>query len=165
MAEGGVTKPNWFSTSLQMLQANEPPLGDRWAELLRLWAIFEEKEGFKPRKKLEKEGRPEFISEWLQRTRSSTWRPDISNIPVLEKAFNTWWKRLQPQWRISGSGSIVLDKVDSDWDVLRKPGQNGILIILVCLFYWGCKVQGNRKNCAGWASALEDCILVLGQLI
>jgi hypothetical protein len=129
-----------------MLQTNEPPLGDRWVELLRLWAIFEEKQGFKQQKKLEKVGHPEFISEWLQRARSSTWRPNISNILALEKSFEAWWKRLQPKWRISGDSSIVSDKVDGDWGELRRPGPNGILIVFVCLFFGVVRCKGTKKT-------------------
>lgn len=148
-----------------MLQTKEPELGDRWAELVRLWAKFEEKEGFKERKKLGTKGRPLFIGEWIRYARSPTWCPSITDVPALETSFQAWWKGLQPEWRMSEDRLTVLDKTDGDWDQLRRPGLNGFLSVIVCLFYWGCKVQGSMKHCVGWASALEDCILVLGHII
>jgi len=65
----------------------------------------------------------------------------------------------------SADGLKTLKKVDGNWDGLRRPGLNGILSVLACLFFWGCRAQGNMKHCAGRASAVEDCILVLGQLV
>ena len=148
-----------------MLQVNEPPLGDRWAELVRLWTAFEEEEGFKEHGKLSAKFRPLCVSEWIGRARPPTWRPTIASISSLEKSFQAWWCDLQPSWRISGDGSIALDRVDGDWEPLRKPGLNGIHSVMTGLFYWGCKVQRNAKNRARWASAVDDCILVLEQLI
>jgi hypothetical protein len=148
-----------------MLQTNDPRLGRRWAELIRLWAEFEEKEGFKERRKLGTKDRPLFVAEWIRYARSPTWRPSIPDVPALEISFQAWWKGLQPDWRMSDNGLTVLDKIDGDWDQLRRPGLNGIHSVIACLFYWGCKAQGSTKHCVGWASAVEDCILVLGQLI
>ena len=148
-----------------MLQTNEPHLGDRWAELVRLWAAFEEKEGFEERKKLGTKGRPAFITEWIRYARSPTWCPSITDVPALEISFQAWWKGLQPDWRMSEDGLTVLDKMDGDWDQLRRPGLNGIHSIIACLFYWGRKAQENTKHCVGWASAVEDCILVLEQVL
>ena len=148
-----------------MLQINEPHLGDRWAELIRLWVEFEEKEGFKERKKLGTNSRPAFVAEWIRYARSPTWRPSITDVPALETSFQAWWKGLQPGWQMSEDRLTVLDKMDGDWDQLRRPGLNGLLSIIACLFYWGCKAQGNKKHRVGWASAVEDCMLVLGQLI
>lgn len=157
--------PLWFSSSLRMLQTNEPPLGDRWAELVRLWTAFEEKEAFEEHGKLSAKHRPLCIGKWIGCARSPTWRPTITSIPAFEKSFQVWWCDLQPSWRISGNGSIALDRVDGDFEALRKPGLNGILSVMAALFYWGCKVQRNAKYCASWASAVEDCILVLEQLV
>jgi hypothetical protein len=151
--------------SLAMLQNNEPPLGNRWAELLRLWSAFEEKENFKEQQKLSPDGRPQCVSEWIRRGRSTTWRPVISSIPALEKSFEAWWTNLQPDWRKNDDGSIAFTNIDGDWEILRKPGLNGILSAITCLFYWGCKVQGNQTRRARWATSVEDCILVLGNLV
>ena len=132
---------------------------------MRLWTAFEEKEGFKEHGKLSAKLRPVCISEWIGHGHSPTWQPTILSIPLLKKSFRSWWCDLQPSWRISGNSSIALDRIDGDWGTLRKPGLNGIHSIMAGLFYWGCKVQKSTKNHSGWASAMEDCILVLEQLI
>ena len=112
--------------------------------------------------KLSSDGRPQCISDWIRRGRSNTWRPVISSIPALEKSFEAWWTNLQPDWR---KNDDALANVDGDWEILRKPGLNGILSAIVCLFYWGCKVQGNTTRCARWTTLVEDCILVLGNVV
>jgi hypothetical protein len=86
--------PAWFLNSFAMLQNNEPPLGNRWAELLRLWSGFEEKENFTEQQKLSPDGRPQCISEWIHCGHSTTWRPVILSIPAPEKSFEAWWINL-----------------------------------------------------------------------
>jgi hypothetical protein len=157
--------PAWFSNSLSMLQANEPPLGDRWAELTRLWSKFEEKEGFKQRKKLGTKAHPPFIAEWIRNARSPTGAPRSRTFLPSRRPSMHGGKDCNQSGELSEDRLTILDKTDGDWDQLRRPGLNGILSIMACLFYWGCKAQGNMKHCAGWASAVEDCILVLGQVI
>ena len=88
--EGNV--PAWFSNSLAMFQLSEIPLGKGWAELVQLWAAFEEKKRFKEKGKLSARDCPEFTTEWLQWARSSTWRPVIANIAAFEKVFHAWWE-------------------------------------------------------------------------
>jgi len=148
-----------------MFQKGEPPLGNRWAELLRLWTAFEEKWAFTERTKLSPESRPSCILEWIRRGRSTTWRPVITSIPAFEKSFEAWWSNLQPDWRKNDNGSIVFATVDGDWEELRRPGLNGIHSVVAALFYWGCKVQTNTAKRSRWASSVEDCILVLGKVM
>ena len=97
MSQAIETAPAWFSNLLSMLQANEPPLGDCWTELTRLWSKFEEKEGFKECKKLRTKAHPPFIAEWIHYAHSSTWCTSITKFPVLKTAFDAWWKGLQPE--------------------------------------------------------------------
>jgi len=104
--------PAWFSDSLAMLQSSEIPLGEGWAELVQLWVAFEEKEGFKERRKLLAKDRPECITDWVRRARSPTWRPVITNVGAFRKVFHAWWVSLQPKWRVSGKGAILTEDVE-----------------------------------------------------
>ena len=157
--------PAWFSTSLGMLQSSDNPLGERWAELVRLWVAFEQKERFKQRGKLSPKKRPDVVTEWIQRARSPTWQPVITNVSTFEKSFHAWWLSLQPKWRLSKNGEILTRKMDGDLDGLRKPGLNGLLSVLAALFYWGRIAQNNKKQRKGWVAHVEDCILVLRGLV
>ena len=154
--------PEWFAKSLQMLQSSGNTLGRGWEKLVQLWVEFEQKEGFEESGKLGTAGRPDCIFQWKKRARSSTWRPDISNVSTFEREFRAWWISLQPTWRVS-EGKIVSGG-KGDWDVLRKPGLNGLICMLVGLFYWGTFVQTDKSQHRGWVELVEDCTLVLRQL-
>ena len=147
-----------------MLLSPEISLGERWAELVELWAAFEKKEGFAERGKLPPNHRPQAIGEWIQRARSPTWRPDITNIPKFEKDFRAWWLFLQPKWWVGVKGTIRNESIDGNWDALWKPGLNGVVSLLAALFYWGRVAQKNAKHCEVWVAHVEECIVVLHQL-
>ena len=145
-----------------MLQLPEIAFGQGWADLVQQWVEFEQKEGFKERGKLGTADRPECILQWKKRAHPSMWRPDISNILSFKQEFRTWWISLQPTWQVS-EGSIVTS-TEGDWDVLRKPEQNGLICVLVGLFYWGRLVQEDKNQHRGWAELVEDCLIALCQL-
>ena len=136
--------------------------GQGWVDLVRLWVKFEQEQGFEEKGKLATADCPDAILQWKKRARSSTWRPDIPNVASFEREFRTWWISLQPTWRVS-EGTIIAGG-RGDWDILRKSGQNGLVCVLVGLFYWGTAVQDNENGRKGWAEHVEDCVFVLRQL-
>jgi hypothetical protein len=157
--------PAWFSDSLAMLKSLEIPLDEDWAELVRLWAAFEEKERFKERGKLSARHHPECIAEWQQQACFSTWQPVITNVAAFKKVFHVWWVSLQPKWRVSGKGTILTEGVEGDWENLRKPGLNGLLSTLASFFYWSKMAQKNVKQRKAWARDVENYTLVLCHLL
>lgn len=164
-ASSAAVGPGWFSSALGMLQSPETPLGERWAILVELWVEFEKKEGFKEHGFLPAKGRPECVSEWIRRGRPPGWMPTVT-ASKLETAFKAWWLSLQPKGRVSGKGAMIATDLESGgWEVLRKPGLNGLLSALVGLFYWGGALKRSAKQHAAWATCVEDCILVLGHLV
>ena len=72
---------------------------------------------------------------------------------------------MQPKWRVSEKGAILMDDVEGEWENLRKLGLNGLLSTLASLFYWGRIVQRNTKQRKAWAVDVEDCTLVLRHLL
>jgi len=50
--------------------------------------------------------------------------------------------------------------VDGDWEVLRRPGVNGILSVMAGLFFWGVALRGKGSR-EGWNNAVSDCTVVL----
>lgn len=161
------TIPGWFSSALGMLQSPEIPLGECWAVLVEVWVEFEKKEGFKEQGLLPAKERPECVSEWIRRGRPPAWMPAITAVSKLETAFHTWWVSLQPKWRVSSKGAIITTDLESgdDWDHLQKPGLNGLLSVLVGLFYWGRTLKRSAKQHEAWATCVDDCIFVLRHLV
>lgn len=50
-----------------------------------------------------------------------------------------WWKAINPGWRLK-DGALLQEGAGS-WDVLRNPGQNGLLNVVVCLKWWHDKLE------------------------
>jgi len=152
--------PSWFTSAIGMLEDGE--LGPSWDQLVKAWVAFEVKSDFKELKKLSTTNRPVAVKAWIQRARTSAWRPVISNMASYESEFKAWWSVLQPEWRKSSSGEIHFSKVDGDWEVLRRPGLNGILSVMAALFFWGVNLQEDSRT--GWNDAVSDCLVVLTAL-
>ena len=108
------------------------------------WAAFEAKEGYHEVERLSSSFRPEAIGAWIQRRRSSTYSPKIE-IPQYCDAFSKWWTALQPDWRVH-EGKIISKEVNGDWGALKRPGLNGIVSVLVALYYWGGAVAGDAES-------------------
>ena len=157
--------PAWFRNALQMFQSDGVALGEEWSRLLRIWAQFENQSAYTSHENLGTLHRPKVVKDWIQRARPATWRPPIDNIADLEKNYSMWWASLQPAWRHFEDGSLRSDLVDGDWSELRRPGVNGILNVLVVLFYWGLLVVGDNEVRQRWLLAVEDCTMVLNHLI
>ncbi|KAF8958615.1 hypothetical protein BDZ97DRAFT_1634579, partial [Flammula alnicola] len=79
---------------------------------------------------------PAAVGGWIQRARSATWRPRITDVLQYAMDFMHWWIALQPKWRVSVDGKILVEEVGGDWDVLRKSGPNGLVVVMAALFYW-----------------------------
>ena len=157
--------PAWFRNALQMFQSDGVALGEEWSRLLRNWAQFGDQSAYTSHEKLGTLHRPKVVKDWIQRARPATWRPVIDNVADLEKSYSMWWASLQPAWRHFEDGSLRTDLVDGDWSELRRPGVNGILNVLVVLFYWGLLVVGDNEVRQRWLLAVEDCTMVLNHLI
>ena len=138
-----------------MLQS-ESRMGGGWMELVNLWASFEVRSRYKEIKKLAPQGRPFAVGEWISRARPSTWRPIIESVPKYEASFREWWLAIQPDWRLE-DGRLVHERVAGDWESLRLPGINGVVSIMVALFYWGMEVLEVSRGQSRWVSAVEEC--------
>ena len=78
--QGETNSPSWFSRTLVMLQS-ESKMGQKWMELVRVWALFEMRSRYEEIKKLSPTDHPTAVAEWIGQARSSTWRPAINDVP------------------------------------------------------------------------------------
>jgi len=150
-----INSPPWFSKTLAMLES-ESRMGEAWTTMVRAWALFEAASGYEEVKKLGAVGRPSAVGDWIGRARSSTWRPVIRDLPQYEASFWIWWSAIQPDWRLD-EGDLVRERVVGDWEPLRRPGINGMVSVLVALFYWGLEILEDSSGRNRWLSAVEEC--------
>jgi hypothetical protein len=163
--EPAVRSPKWFRSALSMFQADETRLGQRWMELVTVWADFEVKERYKERKKLSPCCRPPVVEEWIRRARSPTWRPVIVDLAEFEKDFNLWWTELQPERRVSSGEKTAVGRDVGGWEDLRKAGLNGIVSLLAALFFWGLRVRDSHVDCIRWSAAVDDSLAAIREII
>jgi hypothetical protein len=78
----------------------------------------------------------------------------------MEQEWWAWWKGINPGWRMRDGE--LLQEGNGAWDVLRCPGQNGFLNIIVCLKWWYCSMETPSE---AWMSAVGDVDWVLGKMI
>jgi len=144
----------WFSEFQKMFL--EKDLGTEWVDLVSLWVAFEEQSRSTQVRRLSAAGRPAVVHDWIARRRVTTFQPKILSLEDYESEFLDWWRRLQPTWRISNNN---VDNAASqlDWVCLRVPGVNGIMNVVVALFYWGLASEGKSAHHKAWLAAVEDC--------
>ncbi|PPQ80644.1 hypothetical protein CVT25_001652 [Psilocybe cyanescens] len=149
--------PKWFKNTLSMVQRGTIGKEERWKELVHVWSTFEAQQQYADLGKLKNTNRPAAIGAWIARARSATWDPAIIDIGQYQIDFMKWWTALQPEWRISGDGKILFEKVDGDWGVLKKSGVNGVVSVIAGLYYWGSALKGDGGR-DEWLVAVKDCL-------
>lgn len=158
--------PSWLKSAISMVETEE--LGGSWSLLVEAWLAFERKGHKQTSSILNSTYRPPAIRDWIQRARSVSYRPVITSTVDFEEAYMSWWKELQPPWRMSCSGEIVYSKVDGDWGGMRTAGRNGLLSVVAALFFWGVALKKTKKTPQedkGWKVGTDDCLRVLNGLL
>jgi hypothetical protein len=135
--------------------------GEAWTKLLDVWSGFEAQEEYSGIRVLDCAHRPLPLLIWMKRHRSSTWRPPVTEMEGFETCFMKWWLHLQPDWRVA-DGKVLRD-LTGDFSVLKRAGLNGILIVLVGLFYW--RVTDEMGLEEDWLTIVEDCIAIIESFV
>ncbi|PPQ81291.1 hypothetical protein CVT26_015193, partial [Gymnopilus dilepis] len=138
--------PKWFKDIYSMLQSRGMAECPKWMDLVKTWTAFEHQEGYEESQRL-----------------SSLHRPEI---PILQfsEAYTKWWTVLQPEWRIL-DGKVVAERIEGDWETLRRAGLNGLVSVVVALFYWGSAAREDDATDAEWDLAVNDCLSALTHLV
>ena len=130
--------------------------GNAWVDIVHLFQTFEALHPSKLKAKLGNVNRPTCVHEWIKRGRSATYRPNVTALGNISQDFQSWWRTLQPEWRLS-NGNLVLGKGNGDWSTLRISGVNGFLSVMAALFFW----RSSLKDNVSWEAALKDVRLAL----
>lgn len=153
--------PEWFKKSFAMLSSKD--LGGEWGLLVAAWARYENEGGLPLGLKLGTKNRPVAVKDWIQRARSPSWRPTIVSISSYAAEFTLWWQGLQPEWRILKGGRL-LRVAGGDWQVLKRPGVNGLVSVMAGLFFWGFEVC-DSSNKSEWLEMVVDVEYAISQLL
>jgi hypothetical protein len=104
--------------------------------------------------------------------------PDLVDPAEFGIAVQKWWYNIQPAFRKSDSplpAAIFVNPnpaSEDDWKELRKGGQNGIVSLLIMLFWWGKgqakKSQWQDDSSIQWTAMIMDvsrCLEAIGSSI
>ncbi|KAJ6499645.1 hypothetical protein C8R47DRAFT_971458 [Mycena vitilis] len=157
----------------------EKQWGPRFSHLIDVVVAFEEsqlwREGDLPRSN----ARPEEIGQWMKEHRKAG---DYHKLkPAFGERVVAWWRSINPGFR-EGHDTPVGEPWPlepksgwtwSDWCELRESGNNGMLLVVLTLIWWGQSIvnkaasdglgAGERALSANvsWQALLEDIIYVL----
>lgn len=112
--------------------------------------------------------RPEEMNEWLANKRTFKTIKAIRSLSAFETRFFRWWTDVQPSERAKKEDGFCAQVDDGvDWDRIRFTGRNGLVNVVVALFFWGMALGSEeaRRDAVGWHKALKDVKFVLGHLV
>ncbi|KAJ7050754.1 hypothetical protein C8F01DRAFT_1263640 [Mycena amicta] len=166
-ASGTVDCPSdvagWLATRWTQISGPEDN-STVWSSLLRDFVALERAYDWKDDGALlSTQSRPDPVSAWVRNGRRPTTKIQIPNLVKYEQRWWAWWRNNQPAWRKDGNDDASLARPDVDggnWSPLNAPGQNGMLLVVASLFWWGR--QGGRS--AGWLEAVEEVRWAIGRL-
>jgi hypothetical protein len=70
----------------------------------------------------------------------------------------TWWTECQPSWRIQKSNKkgFLPSNGKGNWSLLRVGGNNGLLLFVMSLAWWGNASLGNAEEKKKWTAAVKE---------
>ena len=124
--------------------------------------------------KLDKDGRPDVITNWQKSGRKYTAMPDLSDkLPSFAASWWQWWRNLQPYWRTQQALLLSREGPENpDWSVLNKGTANGFFFVILSLGWWALGLKhtevdinnGTGGGMKDLLNAIEDTTWVLQQM-
>ncbi|KAJ7053019.1 hypothetical protein C8F01DRAFT_933459, partial [Mycena amicta] len=151
----------WLKAKWEQITGPDGHMDEVWAELLRDFLELEREYGWEDSGDcLSTKSRPDAVSAWVRNGRRANTKIDIRNLDTYENRWWGWWRSNQPTWRRSGGEDAPLTRPDADggsWQPLKAPGQNGMLLVVASLFWWGRTEKERRgSQSTGWGQAVEE---------
>jgi hypothetical protein len=108
-------------------------------------------------------GRPDAVAWWLGRSQKHLEdEVPIGNINAYIALWWAWWKNVNPGWCTTAEGGRLQAGGQGDWNCLRIPRPNGLLMVLLALGWWFSKI--NKSAHATWEEAVRDVAWVVNEL-
>ncbi|KAF7798118.1 hypothetical protein EIP86_009333 [Pleurotus ostreatoroseus] len=129
-----------------------------WVQLERAYRWESMRQG------LQTDDRPKQIGHWMQYLRRDLKKtPEIQDVESYALAWWAWWRGMQPEWRVDVPlGGTMRRDGTGGWEKLRRPGKNGVLLVLLSLWWWKAHPSADEN---AWAVAVEDVKWVLEALL
>ncbi|KAH9852425.1 hypothetical protein C2E23DRAFT_730876 [Lenzites betulinus] len=145
--------PSWLREAFDFMEGKR--LGSQFMCAMEWWTVLERAHKFETSAKgLGTDHRPPEVHHWLRVLRRNLHKPpNISDEHRYSASWWQWWAGLQPDWRHRDEGGRPILGGSGDWEVLTRPGRNGLLIVLLSLVWWHDAAEGTRSE---WEAAVKD---------
>ncbi|EIN05217.1 hypothetical protein PUNSTDRAFT_47040 [Punctularia strigosozonata HHB-11173 SS5] len=162
-----------FRTLLSNMGADELQL--QLNPLLDLWVKFEAARGYADRNhNMPSTLRPKSVAWWMTNAkRDADVVPDISvhprDVTIFASRWWEWLNEISPAWRRLDQSQISvpvpnvglrfsrsLPPDDAAWGCLSQSGSKGMILVLVCLIWWGTVIPTHPDARLGWLHAVEE---------
>ncbi|KAG6835688.1 hypothetical protein H0H93_015737 [Arthromyces matolae] len=142
-------------------------LGDEWDSCVDAWGSFEKALLYRNSKglPLPKE-RPEEWTQWTVKGHRV-----YANVPVIHNpmefglAIVSWWKKMQPTIRQDTQALLpvkisdcVFNTDEDVWASLRRSGQNGMIVVVTLLAWWGQHAQVVKQYQEDSRDLWKECV-------
>ncbi|EEB88935.1 hypothetical protein MPER_13032, partial [Moniliophthora perniciosa FA553] len=108
--------------------------------------------------------RPEEFPPWFKGGRKLDFLPNVRSVADFKRSLWEWWDSLNPDWRERiGEGRISRSR-NGEWDGLRYPGQNGLVLPIVGLRWW-FMCEEVEMGSDEWSEMAQDVLWVLESLV
>ncbi|KAJ3965285.1 hypothetical protein EV361DRAFT_810960 [Lentinula raphanica] len=163
--------PKWLSEAYKALTTESSLQDPLWHKALSDLVTLERYHSFKNPNgngsTFPSTGRPKAFAWWFQNRKTVTRLPPDDKFGDTAKFSLEWWKWysiFNPVWRErDASGRIVVNgEGEGEWDEFDRPGQNGMLSLVVSLHWWYHCLDSPSSD---WLSALRDISWVLSELV
>jgi hypothetical protein len=98
------------------------------------------------------------VGVWVKNARKGV--PAIGTSEEMEGQWWAWWKKINPSWRLA-DGELE-QTGDGSWDILKCPGQNGFLNVVITLKWWYGSMETPSE---AWKRAVGDVKWVLEKMV
>lgn len=143
-----------------LLQGMEAVEG--WGALLQSWFAWEEHNGYTKKgvaiPKVSQ--RPSAVEIWAKYARNDTIPKGVTDGLKLGEGLRSWWRAINPGWRIEAASGMFEQSGSGDWDALAAHGPNGLINILACLRWWYL-LAGDSLDLSVWGELMADVSWVL----
>ena len=83
--------------------------------------------------------------------------PKVINLVEFSTSWWSWWRTLQPEWRLLSDGTLSREVpgTNKDWEKICRGGCNGFFVVIMTLAWWVTAVDGKADD--------EDLLRALGE--
>lgn len=101
--------------------------------------------------------RPSVLGPWIKNARrcDDKSQPVIKNFVSFRDLYWVWWIAANPSWRKKDARGCLEIGGDGSWDIMMKPGANGLLSAFALLYWWRSSLTVDA-NFDDWKVAFGD---------